>query len=363
MASAGLGMSVSPPKKVAVIGATGRLGRIAVQKLVDDGISCKILLRNNHHHHANDKQSEDATTSSSSQNSPLVLSPKSSKEEVVAYLTSLPNVEIVSGDVGNVQALKELLQDCDACLALYGATRRSKLSDLWNNQEAEEDPTHAKQINYKGVINILEAAKASGGSCKRIVRITGKGEDPTSIFSILINMLGSMAKAWNYEGEQALRSQTDVEYTIIRPGVMSEQGPVDEKNDTKQSSSDYSNKYQLVLADNGGDLKVSKIRYDDIASLCIESLGYSNAGRCTLTAMTRDPNSSSDQDNSNKDEIGAASSWGPLLAKVQSDRRVFPADMFQQHKDAVQGALIKIGVVTAVLCAVLLKALFGAMFG
>ena len=55
---------------------------------------------------------------------------------------------------------------------------------------------------------------------RRIVRITGRGEAPWSIFSILINGLGSMAKMWNYEGELLLRACADVDYTIIRPGVM-----------------------------------------------------------------------------------------------------------------------------------------------
>ena len=31
--------------------------------------------------------------------------------------------------------------------------------------------------------------------------------------------LGSMAKAWNYEGECVLRG-SDIDYTIIRPGIM-----------------------------------------------------------------------------------------------------------------------------------------------
>ena len=41
-----------------------------------------------------------------------------------------------------------------------------------------------------------------------------------------VNGLGSMAKAWNYEGERLLRAaaQSDgLEYTIIRPGVRSDQ--------------------------------------------------------------------------------------------------------------------------------------------
>ena len=50
-----------------------------------------------------------------------------------------------------------------------------------------------------------------------LVRAQGKGETPWSAPSILINGLGSMAKAYNYEGENQLRaSKQDVEYTIIR---------------------------------------------------------------------------------------------------------------------------------------------------
>ena len=51
------------------------------------------------------------------------------------------------------------------------------------------------------------------------MRVTGKGETPWSFFSILINLLGSHAKAWNYEGEQLLRASS-LDYTIVRPGVM-----------------------------------------------------------------------------------------------------------------------------------------------
>ena len=324
--------AVDPTKRVAVVGATGRLGRIVVQKLVDDGIPCKILVR-----------SHKGTTTSPvlSRESVLSGNPSVSKEDVISYLGSLNGVDIVQGDVGNINALNDLLQDCDSCLALYGSTRRSKLSDIWNDKVEDEDSTHAKQINYRGVMNLLEAAK--GTSCRRIVRITGKGEEPTSFCTILINMLGSMAKAWNYEGEQVLRSQTEMEYTIIRPGVMSEQGPSKEKDDDGRT--------WLALADNGGNLKVSRIRYSDIASLCIESLKYANAGRSTLTAMTV---GSPDE----KEEIGGiAKSWGPLLETVNADRREFPTDMLQRHKAAVQSTVTTIGAVTALLLSVLLTVL------
>lgn len=304
-------------KQVAVIGATGRVGRAAVQQLVAKGVKCKILVR---------------SSSSSLPAAPAQLADCTSSAEVAAYLASLQGVTVVPGDVGNTAALQSLVQDCDACLALYGATRKSKISDLWNSNVADEDPTHSKQVNYQGVVNLIQACAASD-KCKRIVRITGRGETPTSFISILINLLGSMAKAWNYQGEQALRKQTDVDYTIIRPGIMAEEPSV-----TQESSS---SEIGLTLADNGGDLPVSKIPYADVASLCVQCLEYDNAARTTLCAMTT--------------ANDGAKTWEPLLAKVQADRRSFPEDMLEQHYAAVRKTLFGVGAFCVAVLALLLK--------
>ena len=40
-----LASSLGLPSKVAVVGPTGKLGRIAVQRLVKDGVQARILLR------------------------------------------------------------------------------------------------------------------------------------------------------------------------------------------------------------------------------------------------------------------------------------------------------------------------------
>mmetsp|Transcript_30208 Transcript_30208/g.46083 ORF Transcript_30208/g.46083 Transcript_30208/m.46083 type:complete len:330 (-) Transcript_30208:101-1090(-) len=301
--------------KVAVIGSTGRLGREAVQQLSQAGIPCKILVRR-----------------PISVAAPQELTEESTKEELSAYLASLPEVEVVQGDVTNADSLKVLFEDCTACLALFGATRRSALSDIWNKNVEDFDPSHAKQVNYQGVANIIKAAKASK-SCKRIVRITGDGENPTSFFSILINMLGSMAKAWNYEGEQLLRADLDIEYTIIRPGIMSEEGPEGRV---------------LKLADDGNYLPVAKIRYASVASLCIESLQYPNAARATLAASTSTE--------------GGEATWETLLKTVKSDRRDFPSDMFQQHKAAVKKTVAMLGVFTTLTLATLLQFVVKNMF-
>ncbi|CAK0835512.1 unnamed protein product [Prorocentrum cordatum] len=187
------------------------------------------------------------------------------------------------------------MEGCDACLALHGSRRISQLSDLW--QDPTSDPKHPKSVNCVGVGHVIQAARDSG-TCKRVVRLTGKGERPWDLFSILLNGLGSMAKAWNYEGEMLLRACPDVEYTIIRPGVM---GPMSELPPAS-----------LALADNGGDLKVSAIPHAAVADLSIRVLGQPNAARATLCAMT-------------VPEGEGADDWQALLESVSPDpHEVFP---------------------------------------
>ena len=316
--------SLSTSSPVAVIGGTGRLGRLAVQQLLDRNIPCHLLVRRL-------PQCE----------SPTSLADCASSEQVAAFFQQHPNISLFEGDVTNPVALKAVVQDCRACLALWGSTRRSKISDLWNPNVADTDPTHAKQVNYQGVINLIEACQA--GQCPRIVRITGKGEDPTGFFSILINLLGSMAKAWNYQGEQALRA-SPVDYTIIRPGVMSEQGA------TTQPGKVVS----LKLADNGGDLPVARIRYADVATLCLDCLDYPNAARCTLTAMTGE----TEGDGSG----GGETSWKGMLATVQADRRQFPSDMLDQHYAVVRKVVYTLGGIVFIALAVLFKVIASLLF-
>ena len=123
-----------------------------------------------------------------------------------------------------------------------------------------------------------------------------------------------MAKAWNYEGEQLLRTCPDVEYTIIRPGVMG-------KDDIPTGK-------VLALADNGQDLPTSAVTHSQIAGLCVECLNYPNTARSTLTAMNVEPGTGED-------------SYAPLLSKVTSDTRSFPNSLLEEHKRAARmGAAI-----------------------
>ena len=150
-------------QKVAVIGTTGRLGRQVVMKLSEYGIPTKCLLRH-------DLSKDDSPIPSKEE----LFQRNVDSKTVARYLNSLPNVEMIQGDVTNPQSVEELLQDCTAILAVYGAKRISKISDIlpWN-KPSDTDKTHSKQVNYEGVRNIINAARKESSTCKRIVRITG----------------------------------------------------------------------------------------------------------------------------------------------------------------------------------------------
>lgn len=313
-----------PVKKVAIVGSTGKLGQCAIQQLIQRQIPMKCLIR---------------------QSSP--------PEFLLQQQTKYPNlIEFVTnGDVTNLQKVTELLDGCTHCLALHGATRKTKLGELLFAAESSEDidKSHAKQVNYLSIQNFIDASQST--SCEHIVRITGKGEQPNSFFSILINGLGSMAKGWNYEGEQLLRSQSKskqeankkknkiLDYTIIRPGIM------------KTDYDPVSENVHLELVDNGGELPVSSVSYDQIAELCIESLFHPQYARgTTLTAMNvKNDNEKEAGDGGNHPEWTIAK----RLQNVKKDTRQFPKSLIQQHKDAVKKTFRSVAAIFAGIMAIM----------
>ena len=287
--------NTSLPKRVAVVGSTGQLGRRAVDQLLTRNIPVKLLIR---------------------QSTPpsFLAEKKTENPSLVEFVTG--------GDVTNPDTVLELLTGCSHCLALHGATARSSWGEILTAAESSEDsdPSHAKQINYRSMETFVNVAQKT--DCEHIVRITGKGETPWSFFSVLINGLGRMAKGWNYEGEQVLRNQPKdnkkhLDYTILRPGIMKTDF------DTKEA------KVHLALADNGGELKVSPVSYDQMAELCVESLLQPEARCTTLTAMNV---ADDDEDSSSYPSLPAAD----LLKRVKRDTRDFPKSLIGEHKRAVK---------------------------
>ncbi len=146
--------------KVAVTGTTGLLGRLVVQRLSNNkNIEVRALLR-----HPID-------------NDVLPSIDKDAKSTQVAlYLSKLPGVTMVAGDATDLESCKELVANCDAVIAAHGPVRPPPLQSLFCLLP-ESDPKHSRSVNYVAVQNLIDAAKASK-TCKRIVRVTGKGEEP-----------------------------------------------------------------------------------------------------------------------------------------------------------------------------------------
>jgi NAD(P)H-binding len=288
--------------KVAVIGTTGRLGYETVEQLSQQGIATRCLVRPG--------------------------GGSSEKQTILSNLRTLPGVELIPGDVNDEQSLAHLIEGTTTCFALHGATApKPFVKAFFPFWYKETDPQHPKQINYVGIQKLLDCMKDSP-TCKHLVRITGKGETPWSIFSILINTLGGIAKGWNYEGEQLIRNQTGIKYTIVRPGIM------------KSSLPEDSDIVQLAVRDNGQDMKVTAVSYSQIANLLIQILGAPNCHRSTLTAM-----------NVNRTEH--ASNTDPL-AHVQPDTRDFPVTLIDEHKKAARvGGLTMLAVITWTIYSIL----------
>lgn len=77
--------------KVAVVGPTGKVGRLAVQRLVQSGYTARVLLRHS---------PAGAAPSSSEDASPAA---------VAAWLSTLDGVEMVQGDVTDAASLAVLM--------------------------------------------------------------------------------------------------------------------------------------------------------------------------------------------------------------------------------------------------------------
>ena len=283
--------------QVAVIGTTGKLGRKTIQLLSQNNISCKCLLRHN-----------------LVQNSTSIT--EDSSAQVASYLNSLPNVQMIPGDLQDVKSLTNLFQDCDAVLSLQGPSRPNPIKSLLPFLVKQEDPNHGYMVNYIGTKNIIDAVKQTK-SVKRIVRITGKNEQPFNIFAILINMLGYMAKGWNYESEALLR-QSGLDYTIIRPGIMVDDDTIGLKN--------------KGLKDNGQDMKVTKVSYLQIAQLVMGCLNYENCNKSTLTAMNKVVAGRDVDPEEKEEDNGGIEDYATLLSLVKPDSRDFPSSLIGLHK-------------------------------
>ncbi len=386
------GLAAAAPSRVAVLGATGRLGSQTIREFLDREIPVRCLVRPS----SVDKLPEEFTKS------PLfevvagdILAESSrSAEGVFDDETVAPSTELV-----------KCLEGCGGVVACYGATRTTKLADLFSNPE-DTDPTHAKQINYRTMIALVIACKAvnlkagkNDTKIGHIIRITGKGEEPTSIFTVLLNGLGSFCKAWNYQGEVFLRTSLaeddSIGYTIVRPGVMKEvDGTDDTSKKGKEQQMTFAND-DLVLADDGGnDLKVTPVAYSQMANLLVTLIvsaengsisSNQNNSKVTLASMNPSEANGVSDGKSLTDKIVALQNDRCVVAVLRSfslpitigysfsyrltfplyifiHSRDFPESLVAEHKAAVKAFFTKVSIVLSAVGIALIAAVSKVFF-
>jgi uncharacterized protein YbjT (DUF2867 family) len=153
-------------RKTLIAGATGRTGKIIVDKLLQTGIKPTVLVRD-------------------------IPTAKCLWENSVSYH---------QGDVRDVDTLFPAMEDIGVIVSAVGTS-----SPVGKNCP--------KRVYYQGVANLVQAALAE--EVRRFILISSVAvthpEHPLNHFGHILE--------WKYEGEQVLR-HSGLEYAIIRPGEL-----------------------------------------------------------------------------------------------------------------------------------------------
>jgi uncharacterized protein YbjT (DUF2867 family) len=196
---------------VVVIGGSGRVGQRAVQQLIDAGIPVRASTR-------------DIAKSS---------------ENISAEF------DWVEVDVTRIETLEAAMVGVSHVISAIG------------DSKAGED------IDYQGVVNIVEVAKAAGVKHFSLVSSAGATHDDHFLNRHFNNVL-----KWKFKGEEHLR-KSGLNYTIIRPYAL-------------QDELDVHSKFSSILMDQGDDMPNGVIVRGDVAKVCIEALTNPDANKKTL---------------------------------------------------------------------------------
>ena len=252
-------------RPILIVGATGKVGRIVVQKLLDQNIPTRAFVRN-------------ATKANE-----LFMDPTSSEKSKRNL-----NLEIIVGDVTDLTKMEEAVKGCQAAISVSGTLRFSKLLDFlpwrlftfdvsnWCN-----DMSHPYYTNYVAQLNLAKLAtkhQLSSG----VVRLTGlsTGLSPFSLVSILFSSLLSMTSRYHYAAERDMYLEcfsSNIPFIVIRPGGLS-----DEPRDSKAIS---------LQIDSSGILPPpARVGRADIADLAIAAVSRSHlkkTGPCSRVLAVR----------------------------------------------------------------------------
>lgn len=202
---------------VLVAGATGATGRRVVEELVQAGVPVRALVRD--------------------------------ADRARALLPA--GVELAVADVGDRPALERALQGCDRVICATGA--RPSL-----------DVTGPLRVDYLGVRNLVDAARAAGVS--RFVLVSSlcvsRLLHPLNLFWLVL--------FWKRLGENYLRT-SGLDWTIVRPGGLTEE----------EATPDLT----LVGAD---QLERGRLPRRQVARVCVAALDCSAASRKVVEIVAAD---------------------------------------------------------------------------
>jgi uncharacterized protein YbjT (DUF2867 family) len=183
-------------KKILVIGGTGMLGRPVALKLIEAGNEVSVLTRNI----------------------------ESAKSKLSA------NLNFEKGDVNDIQSLKEAMKGC------YG---------VHINLSGGSTSDGVFETEYLGVVNIIDAAKASG--IKKVTMITGA--------TVSEKNSGFPSIDAKQRAEEYVRSG-GIDYTIFKPSWFFESLPLFVRNGKAMLIGNNPNKYFWVAAEDYANLVV-----------------------------------------------------------------------------------------------------------
>jgi uncharacterized protein YbjT (DUF2867 family) len=199
------------PQDVLVAGATGQTGQLIVRQLQERGYRVHALVR-----------------------------------DVAKAREQLgPAIEYEPGDVKDPASLAAAMSGIDVVISSIGA-------------RGKDGPDRPEMVDYHGVRNLTDAAKAAG--VRHFVLISSRG---VTHENHPLNRIFGDVLLWKLRGEEYLRA-SGIAYTIVRPGgLLNEPGGqgdiVLEQGDRRLS---------------GGALAIPR---EDVATVCVEALRHPEA--------------------------------------------------------------------------------------
>jgi len=190
-------------KPILVVGATGRVGRLVVNRLLEQNRSVRAVVRN------------------------------TTKAQQV-FGSNLTSLELVTADLGHYDdpecaaTLEKAVEGCDCIISVSGTMRFSKLTDFlpWRlfrtnvTSWCDNDRRHPYYPNYMAQSLLVDLAEKHDIS--RFIRLTGLtvGLPAFNLVSVLFSGLLSMTSRYHALCEQYLR-ESSVPHVILRPGGLS----------------------------------------------------------------------------------------------------------------------------------------------